>query len=149
MPFNRRHPKTRRSRIRRGSMLLDVLFGVFFLAAAVLTTAAVDLTGSQAISRSQAIEVATQAARARLEEARGNGFANLPAVPSGNTATSVEFPAPPELPGAAGVLTVTRVDEQDQPTTTETKRRRLTATVTWAGRLSNHGTVTLVTLLTN
>ena len=149
--MNRNFRNPRRARAgcpaRRGSSLVDVVIAVWLLSMAILTIAAVDVSGTRTIRRSQGMEIATQAARAELDEWRQKGFGALPAIGTGQTAVTQTFTPPAALQAGTGRTTFTRVDAAQAAATTETDRRRVAATVTWTGRGNDKGSVTLTTLI--
>jgi Tfp pilus assembly protein PilV len=132
---------------RRGSSLVDIVIAVWVLSMAILTMAAVDVTATRTIRSSQSMEIATQAARAQLDRWRQEGFDAMPAVATGATVATQSFAVPTELPSGTGQTVFTRVDTSQAVTTVEAGRRRVSATVTWTGRGSDKGSVTLTTLV--
>ena len=85
----------------------------------------------------------------RGEMWRRQGYAALPAISGSHSAVTQSFTPPSTLPNATGQAVFTRVDANLAPVTSESGRQSLAVTVTWNGASTNHGAVTLTTLMTN
>jgi Tfp pilus assembly protein PilX len=132
---------------RRGSMLVDILIGLFVMALGVLTVASTSLASTRSLRRSMDTEFATQAARRQLDLLRDGGFDGLPALSTGQSSRTLSFTPDGGPAGATGQVTLTCVDDSLAATTTETERRRIDVRITWTGTSSGQQSVTLTTLI--
>lgn len=130
---------------RRGNSLVEAILAVMILAIAVPMFAASFPASSLAILRDRHADVATNACAEQNEFWRNVGYSSLPAI-TGSSLTQ-SFTPPSGLVNPSASVTFTRVDDSLQVSTTDTGRVRVTSTITWTGRGSDQGTVSLTTLL--
>jgi type II secretory pathway pseudopilin PulG len=129
-------------------MLTEVMIAIVILGVVMATVTPIYLASTVSVRRSHNIELATQSAREQVELWRGRGYAALPEIGLLQTSTTRTFSGPASLPNATATAVFTRVDANQNPSLLDTGRCRLVVTVAWRGNGSNHGDVSLTTLIT-
>ncbi len=132
---------------RRGFTLPEVLVAMTLVGAAVSVFGAAFPACSYTIQRSRATDMAADACQQRMDMYRSVGHASLPAIPDGQTSLTQGFSGPAGLPAGAGSVTFTRVDAAFSPVSTETGRVQVRVQVSWAGRGTNRGAVSVTSLI--
>jgi len=132
----------------RGFTLPEVMIALSIMAFAVSVFGASFPACAQTLSRSRNMDMATAACQQQLDYYREVGYFSLPAVQDGAASnTTVSFTPPSTLPAATGLLQFTMINSNLAPSTTDNQRLRVEATVTWAGRGSDRGSVTVTSII--
>jgi hypothetical protein len=101
----------------------------------------------QSLYRSRHMDIAGNVCNQQLEFWRNVGYGSAPAIPQGSTSVKQSFSPSAELPGGAGTVTFTRVDDSFNATTADTGQLRVEVSVSWNGSGNNRGTVNVTSLL--
>lgn len=122
---------------------------LFVLSLIVAAIVPAYLFANRQIEHARNTELATGIANDTLERWRTTAFDELPDIPEGQSESSVNVGAFENLPGATGVVTFTKVDDDLKPSTEEeTRRVQISVTINWGLESREHGTVGMSTVVT-
>lgn len=131
----------------RGMTFVEVLVSMGLAVLGVLVFQAYFPAAPQALAQSRHTDLAMNACEVQLEAYRDAGYFSLPDVPQGSTYTQIEFTPPAALPAATGTVTVTRVDEDLQPTSADTGLVMVEVAIAWSQRGRDRGTARVSTVM--
>ena len=139
--------QTIHKRARRGFTMIEALTAAVVAGLAIMLFTAAFPSCSQWVLRSGHVDAATNGCSKQTEYWRGLGYDALPT--SGGAATVTQTWTPPvELPNATAKTVFTLVDGSMNPTNVDSGRCKIEVSTRWVGTGADHGTVTLVGVIT-